>query len=139
MPNFSCGRQRPPSCGRDSGGELDRVALDRDVDVEAALAEQDVADGSADEVDALVALAGGGDRLEGRLQPAERLELAGDRRVGRLASPVAHRRSTSLRVTTPASLPPRTIAMRPASAPVEQALELGERRVLARGRRRGRS
>ena len=36
--------------------ELDRVALDRDVDVEVRPAEQDVADGAADEVDAGVRL-----------------------------------------------------------------------------------
>ena len=38
--------------------ELDRVALDGEVDVEAFPAEQEVADGAADEVDALAAAAG---------------------------------------------------------------------------------
>ena len=51
--------------------ERDGVALDRDVHVEALLAEQDVAHGAADEVDALERLRHGGDRVEDRLQPLE--------------------------------------------------------------------
>ena len=49
-------------------GERDRIALDRDVDVEARLAEQDVPNGAADEEDPFVGLAHGGDRVEDRLQ-----------------------------------------------------------------------
>ena len=55
--------------------KCDRVALDGDVDVEAALAEQDVAHRPADEVDAFVRLRDGGHRLEDRLQPLEPREL----------------------------------------------------------------
>ena len=49
---------------RDRACERDRVPFDDDVDVEVPLAEQDVADGSADEVDALVGLVDGDDRVE---------------------------------------------------------------------------
>ena len=62
--------------------ERDRIALDCDVDVEAALAEQDVADGSADEVDALERLGHGGDRLEHGLQALEPRQLGGQHRPG---------------------------------------------------------
>ena len=53
MPNFSCGAHAAAELVGERLRERDRVALDRDVDVEAPLAEQDVAHGAADEVDAL--------------------------------------------------------------------------------------
>jgi len=59
--------------------ERDRVALDRDVDVEAALAEQDVAHRSTDEVDTLVRLADRGDCLEDGSEALETVELVCDR------------------------------------------------------------
>jgi hypothetical protein len=62
----------------DQPGERDRIALDGDVDVEALLAEQDVPDGAADEVDALDRLARRGDPVEDRAQPLESAQLRGD-------------------------------------------------------------
>ena len=67
---------------RESRRQLDRVALDGDVDVEALLREQDVAHGAPDEVDALVALAECGDRLEGRGELLEPLQLGQQVRAG---------------------------------------------------------
>ena len=61
--------------------ELDRVALDRDVDVEVRLAEQDVPHRPADEIDAVVGLADRGDRLEGALEVLEPRELGGQARL----------------------------------------------------------
>ena len=76
---------------RDPPRQRDCVALDRDVDVEAVLAEQDVADRAPDEVDAVDGLAHGCDRVEDRCEPLQAAELAGDglggfgRRLLRLA------------------------------------------------------
>jgi hypothetical protein len=55
--------------------QRDRVALDRDVDVEAPFPEQDVPDRAADEVDALERLGDRRDRLEDRLQALELCQL----------------------------------------------------------------
>ncbi len=82
MPNFSCARTRPPSASARPGAQRDRIALDRDVDVEVRLAEQDVPDGAADEVDAVVGLAHRGDRLEDRLRAARGARA----RAGRLGA-----------------------------------------------------
>ena len=57
---------------REQVAERDGITLDRDVDVEPGLAEQDVAHGAADEVDALGPLAERGDRLRDRREPLER-------------------------------------------------------------------
>ena len=54
--------------------QCDRIAFDHDVDVEARLAEQDVAHRAADEVDALVAVADGHDRVQHGPQPFGKLE-----------------------------------------------------------------
>ena len=55
----------------DETGQGDRVALDGDVHVEALLAEEDVANRPADEVDAFDGFARRGDRVEGRTEPLE--------------------------------------------------------------------
>ncbi len=83
--------------------ERDRVPFDGDVDVEAALPEQDVAHRPPDEVDALVGLGDGRDGLEDRLQALEPGELAGEHRTGPLrgGGPPPSARSRSPRVTTP--------------------------------------
>ena len=52
----------------------DRIALDDDVHVEVRLAEQDVAHRAADEVDAVVAVADGHDRVQHGPQPFRKLE-----------------------------------------------------------------
>ena len=65
--------------------ELDRVALDRDVDVEALLAEQDVPHRAADEVDALRAVAERRDGLEQRAEALEAGELVREA-LGRLVA-----------------------------------------------------
>ncbi len=67
---------------REPAAERDRVALDRDVDVEPRLAEQDVAHGAADEIHALRPLAERRDRLGDRREPLERAQLGDER--GRL-------------------------------------------------------
>ena len=74
-------------------GQRDRIALDGDVDVEVGLAEQDVAHGPADQVDAVVALADRGDGIEDRRQVLEPVELVGEDR-SRLGAerPPVHRR-----------------------------------------------
>ncbi len=104
--------------------ERDRVALDGDVDVEALLAEEDVANRAADEVDALGA-------------PAEPRHCIGRSRSaagcvwsfsamlssvseGRGATPSSARRR-SARLTTPTSSSSRTTATRPSSAEVTSA------------------
>ena len=71
--------RRAPARARSEG---DRVALDRDVDVEALLAEQDVPDRSADEVDAL------GEIRERR----DRVDDCCEARCGRSSSPMLGRR-----------------------------------------------
>jgi hypothetical protein len=58
----------------DGAGKGDRVALDDDVDVEVPLAEQDVADGAADEVHALVWLVDRDNRVESRRDALRELE-----------------------------------------------------------------
>ena len=68
MPNFSWGTARPPRTSASAAAKGDAVALDRDVDVEPRLAEHDVTDGAADEIDTLDARAQSLDRLEHRLQ-----------------------------------------------------------------------
>ena len=60
-------------------GERDGVALHRDVDVEAALAEQDVAHGPADEVDAVVVLRDSRDGLPDRSEMVETEQLVRER------------------------------------------------------------
>ncbi len=77
MPNFSCGVTRPPSAAGERARELDRIAFDRDVDVEPLLAEKDVADGAADEVDGLGAIAERRHRIEQHTQALDALELGG--------------------------------------------------------------
>ncbi len=62
-----------------TSSELDPVALDGDVDVEALLAEQDVAHRSADEVDAALGSGHIGDRPADRREPIQRPEPVGDR------------------------------------------------------------
>ena len=62
--------------------QRDRVALDRDVHVEAALAEQDVPDRAADEVDAVVRLAHRGHCLEHGRKTLELPELCGEADTG---------------------------------------------------------
>ena len=77
MPNFWCGRTCPLSRRGELGGEGDAVALDGEVDVEAGLAEQQVAHGAADEVAAAHA---GGDGLDvaEQLVQAQLSERAGE-------------------------------------------------------------
>jgi hypothetical protein len=69
--------------------EGDAVPLHGDVDVEAALAEEDVADGAADQVDPLVVLADRRHRLEDGREPVEAGELVCQRRPASLARLVA--------------------------------------------------
>src|SRR5205823_15049525 len=76
--------------------ERNRVALDRDIDVEAALSEQDVTHSPTDEIHALEVAAQGGDGLEDRLEPLQLRELVGQRegratgRRGTLAERLEH-------------------------------------------------
>ena len=63
-PELLVGADASVELSRPRRGRGDRVALDDDVDVEVRLAEQDVADGAADEVHALVGLVDGHDRVE---------------------------------------------------------------------------
>src|SRR3989304_4399978 len=56
---------------RERTAERDPLPLDRDVEVEALLAEEDVPDGAAHEVDAVERLADGLDRLEHALEAGE--------------------------------------------------------------------
>jgi hypothetical protein len=58
--------------------ECDRVSLDGDVDVEALLAEQDVADRPADQVDARCPLAQCADRRHDGREPEARPQVVGD-------------------------------------------------------------
>ena len=108
--------------------ERDRVALDGDVDVEALLAEQDVADRAADEVDA-VRRGRPGARPRRRSRAA-----AGSREAARRCSPPARRlrrrdsfelRRRSARLTTPTSSSSRRTATRPSSAAVTRARSSG--------------
>ena len=104
--------------------ERDRVALDGDVDVEALLAEEDVADRAADEVDALRPIAEARDRVGDALQARARAKLVGDalRRLGRLRRGTpSSARSRSARLTTPTSSSSRRTATRPSSADVTSA------------------
>ena len=112
---------------RDRPRQRDCVALDGDVHVEAVLAEQDVPDGPADEVDAVDRVARGGDGVEHRREPLQAPQLVGDRlaRLGRRlrASPSACR--TSLLVTTPASRSPCSTATRPSAEAVSSRCSSG--------------
>ncbi len=72
----------PAELRGDAACEIDRVAFDCDVHVEALLSEEDVANGAAHEVDPVVRLAGGRDCFERAAEPVERDELVGDRLAG---------------------------------------------------------
>ena len=108
--------------------ELDGVALDGDVDVEALLAEKDVADRPADEVDALVALADGRDRLERGREVLQALELAEQVRAALflplLACPES-REHVAPRDDADDLLP---LQHRDATLGLDEPLNLGERR-----------
>ena len=134
MPNFSCARTRPPSCVGEGLREGDRVAFDGDVDVEAPLAEQDVAHGAADEVDPLERLGDRGDRFEHLLQPLEPPELVGQHRAGALCG----RRLLSERAEKVAAGDDADDLLAaqdsdPLVAGGEEALQLGQRRRLDAG------
>ena len=73
-------REAAAQRGRERASEGDRVTLDRDVDVEALLAEKDVAKRSAHEIDALGAVTQRGDCFDDRLQLVERAKLVGETR-----------------------------------------------------------
>ena len=74
------GSRPPAQRPRERVCEGDGIAFDRDVDVEALLSEEDVADGSADEVDTGGVLAQGGDGLDDLAEPSRLLQLLRDRR-----------------------------------------------------------
>ncbi len=65
---------------REGVGERDRIALHGDVDVEALLAEQDVANRASDEIDALCALAQSPDRVDDCAETSAREQLLRDAR-----------------------------------------------------------
>ncbi len=81
-PELPVRRRATPEGSRKCVRELDRVALDGDVDVEALLAEEDVPNRPAHEVDAVGAIRESTDRLEHCRQPRRRAKLAGDARGG---------------------------------------------------------
>ena len=118
-------------------GERDPVALDGDVDVEALLAEQDVAYGAADEVDALEGLADGLDRLE------DAARAPGARAAASASQPPARRRprrglaERAQEVAAGHDADHLAAVAAPATRPArrgdEQPLQLGERRVLGAG------
>ena len=108
---------------RERVGEGDRVALDRDVDVEALLSEQDVPDRSADDVDAVGEIRGARDRVDDGCEARYGAQLrcdAGRRLDGAGVAPSSSR-SRSVRLTTPTSSVSRRIATRPSSAVVTSA------------------
>ena len=72
------GRCAPAERSCERVGERDRISLDGDVDVEALLAEEDVADRAADEVDAVSALAQLSDRIGDVAQARTRPKLVTD-------------------------------------------------------------
>ena len=104
--------------------EGDRVALHRDVDVEALLAEQDVPDRAADEVDAVGEIRGAGDRVDDGCEARRGAQLVCDPGRGLVTgtdvAPSSSRRR-SVRLTTPTSSLSRRIATRPSSAAVTSA------------------
>ena len=106
-------------CG-ERARELDRIAFDRDVDVEPLLAEKDVADGAADEVDGLGAIAERRHRIEQHTQALDALELDGKAltRLLAIVSMPSSARRRSTRATTPTSSASLTTATRPSSASV---------------------
>ena len=90
-PELSVGVTPPAELARESASELDRVALDGNVDVEVRAAEQDVAHGAPNEVDAVVRLrytAEGLDRARApdtRRYPAEVLQTSAIASISTLA------------------------------------------------------
>jgi hypothetical protein len=120
---------------RERLAERDRVALDGDVDVEAALSEQDVAYRAADQVDALVPLGHGGDGVESRPQPLESGQLRGEAR--RLPLLLAAGRPEAAEHVAPGDdAEDAPLAEHGDPTPRragEQRVELGQRRVLGRG------
>ena len=109
---------------RERVGEGDRVSLDRDVDVEALLAEQDVPDRAADEIDAV-----GGVARRQRRRPRRPRDAAAARSSAAMSTAgstetdvtPSSSRSRSVRLTTPTSSSSRRIATRPSSAAVTSA------------------
>ena len=105
----------PAELLRELARERDRVPLDHQIEVEALLAEQHVANGAADEVDAVV---GGGDRLHLGQDALKSLDpcQAGLDRLARLGagnglctvSGSRSARSTSPPVITPSAAPAAT-------------------------------
>ena len=100
--------------------ERDRVALDGDVDVEALLAQEDVPDRAAHEVDAVSSVPERRNGLGCLVQPGEARicwAMLAAPSLGWATSP-SSARSRSTRVTTPTSSAPRRTATRPSSAAV---------------------
>ena len=115
--------------------ERDRVAFDGDVDVEVPLAEQDVPDGSAHQVDTLVRLGERGDGLEDRSEPLELRQLGGKGGTGSLD----RRRGLPERFQHVAARddPDEPVVPQNGDAVVaarQQALQLRERGLLGAGR-----
>ena len=109
-PEAVVGTTRPPRAPASASPERDAVALDGDVNVEARLVHEHVANGSADEVHALEGLAYGLNRLEhGTQMPEARQSSLGDalRRGRRLLRRAALRARAERRscVTTPTTSP----------------------------------
>jgi len=88
VPNFSWRAHAAAERVCEGLRERDRIALDRNVHVEAPFAEEDVPHGAADEVDAFERLGDRGDRFEDGLQPLQSPQLAGQHR----AQPLRRRR-----------------------------------------------
>ncbi len=116
-------------------GELDRIALDRDVDVEALLPQEDVANGAADEIDAVRVLADGADRFEGRCEPSQPRQLVSKALLGRGA--LAGDRAQRAQEVAPSDDSGDVLVAEDRDSPLtrarEHTLQLGERRVLAGG------
>ena len=72
------GRNAAAEHGRERAGEADRVALDRDVDVEARLTEEDVPDRPADDVHPVGPLAERRHGLEERAERGDSPQLVGE-------------------------------------------------------------